>query len=389
MSRAFDLARRRRVLAAVGLIVAGTIVIVLAANLAGTPGSSLAPAVPSRSDDGPVTTAAGDVPAVAPLRGCRLLSDQEVVLALGLLALPFRVRNYFATGVGEGCTWRFEDATGVRDASLRITPGEPEDFEPGSDLGRLGRRDVQGVGSAAVWFTSPSGGILSTVEVGDLGFVFVRVSVSRPDLDDGAHLDLATDLATAVLPRFPGISRRDVEPTTISFNRQPPDRSGDSLSENLLARERAGEWTRAEGLAATLRLLTGDASSDEVLRHGEIGEVEATDVLEMAREYLMTEPGGPLATEIAELLDTIVLSNEELERMAGIGQLTAALPGATNSSLPRPPTAATATSVATRWASARAWPSSRPRSAARTTGSSTRPRRCRARAGPSITTTSR
>lgn len=105
----------------------------------------------------------------------------------------------------------------------------------------------------------------------------------------------------------------------------PPDRSGVSFVDNLLAREADGEWTRGEGLAATLRLALGEAEADDVLRTPELIERELTGIVAMAREYLADGPDAAAKDEIGALLDRLVFSTERLEAMAGIGPETATL----------------------------------------------------------------
>ena len=108
---------------------------------------------------------------------------------------------------------------------------------------------------------------------------------------------------------------------------QPPDRSDISFVDNLLVKEEAGEWTRGEGLVATLKLFAGEVEEEEVLRHPDLLFPEGTGVFDMATEYLDDGPDADARAEISRLLDLLVFSNDQLEAMAGIGQPTAAQPG--------------------------------------------------------------
>jgi hypothetical protein len=105
----------------------------------------------------------------------------------------------------------------------------------------------------------------------------------------------------------------------------PPDLSGVSFVDNLLAREADREWTRGEGLTATLRLALGEAEADDVLRTPELVERELTGIVAMAREYLADGSDPTTKEEIGSLLDRLVFSPERLEAMAGIGPETAGL----------------------------------------------------------------
>lgn len=108
---------------------------------------------------------------------------------------------------------------------------------------------------------------------------------------------------------------------------EPPDRSDISFVDNLLAKEKAGEWTRGEGLVATLKLFAGELEAAQVLRHPDLLDREGTGILQMAYEYLADGPDARAKAEITRLLDLLVFSNEQLEAMAGLSPTTAALPG--------------------------------------------------------------
>lgn len=105
----------------------------------------------------------------------------------------------------------------------------------------------------------------------------------------------------------------------------PPDLSNLSYVDNLLAKEANGEWSRGEGLIATLGLFAGEIQPDQVLRHPELLDYEATGIVWMARDYLDDDPDPATQAEIVRLLDLITFSSVELDAMAGVGPPTASL----------------------------------------------------------------
>jgi hypothetical protein len=135
------------------------------------------------------------------------------------------------------------------------------------------------------------------------------------------------DPAAATDPAGPtdlaGASETAADTTVVVAEQPPPDLSANSYVDNLLAKERDGEWDRGEGLLATLRLVTGGVEPADVLRHEEVIHHDLTGIIAMARDFLAASPDAPPAPEIAALLDGLVLSNERLEAMAGIGPETA------------------------------------------------------------------
>jgi hypothetical protein len=118
-------------------------------------------------------------------------------------------------------------------------------------------------------------------------------------------LEITKDLALSALPRFPGVKAGHVD--------------------NLLVKEEAGEWTRGEGLVATLGLFAGEAEADSVLRHPELVGFSGTGTVRLAREYLADGPDPEAKAEIGRLLEYLFPSRERLEAMAGIGASAMAL----------------------------------------------------------------
>ncbi len=96
------------------------------------------------------------------------------------------------------------------------------------------------------------------------------------------------------------------------------DLSGQTLADNLLTKEMDGEWTRGEGLVATLESMVGSRELAEVLRHGDVTDLEGTGIVMMARAYLASGPDGAQKSQVAALLDRLFFSNERLEAMAGL-----------------------------------------------------------------------
>ena len=195
------------------------------------------------------------------------------------------------------------------DVFVQIQPGDPADFEPGALVIGVSGEPVSGVGDAALWFGgegSEAGGDVGVISVRrdtSLGAIHFRIFVGRPDLDSAAQLEVAKTLARAALPRFPG---------EVGY------------VNNLLLKEEAGQWTRGEGLVATLSLFAGEAEATQVLLNPELVDFDGTGVIRMAQEYLEDGPDAEAKKEIERLLERLILSRERLEAMAGIGPPTTA-----------------------------------------------------------------
>lgn len=294
-----------------------TVVVVVALLVACTPSAETTSTTEASVATEATTSSApvGGGPNVAPVDVCPMLTLDDIDVILGLLDLPLPERGIFTFDNGETCRW-LHDAPG--DRFVEITPGSPDDFAEGAELLETVGTPVVGIGEDAMWFGRENVGVLSVVERTDLGFLFVRFHLQRPDLDDAGRQEVLTDLASQVLPAFPGM-----EPRVVTFEPEPLDLSNVSFVDNLLVKEAAGEWTRGEGLVQTLRLFLDEADPTEVLRHSDLQSTEATGIFIMAEEYLETGEDPEARTEIARLLDILVFTNEELETLAGIGQPTA------------------------------------------------------------------
>ena len=226
---------------------------------------------------------------------------------------------------GEVCTTKIASDEAM---FVRIEPAHRSDLEPGTEMLGAPGRPVPAFGDEAMLFHAQDAdaegqSVLSVAERRNVGPLHMRLTLGRPDLEAPERALLLTRLARAVLPRFPG--SRVQEPTEIllELGFEAPggaaDRSHLTYVDNLLAKEEAGEWTRGEGLVATLRLFAGEASAEEVLRHGTTLDWEGTGILWMATIFLEQGSGDTEEeAEIARLLDRLTWDNEELEAMAGI-----------------------------------------------------------------------
>jgi hypothetical protein len=277
--------------------------------------------VPSTRSPAAQTPAASAAvrPQVPPIRACDLLTLDETDEALGMLDLPMDERNFFTRGGREGCSWQrdapADDPAEAR--ALQISPGNPDDFLPEARVAEVPGRTVQGIWLDGRWFGA-SAGVLSIVADSSLGLLFVRVAVERPDLDDVGRLAVASKVAGQALPRFPGMEAVKPEPALVRLEHEPVDNSAEGYVENLLVKEAAGEWSRGDGLVASLRVAADEQPSDGVLRHADLESFELTGLLELAFDYLGSG-GADAATkaEVQRLVEQIVFTSDQLEAMAG------------------------------------------------------------------------
>jgi hypothetical protein len=259
------------------------------------------------------TTPEAERPDVPPLECFTLLTDDEIEEALGESGL-------YGHGQGEVCTKQLADDERF---FVRTEPGAPGDLEPGAELLGVPGEPVSAVGDEARWFggTGAEGGgtsgILSVHQSTSLGELYFRIALGRPDVDSAEQRDIAKELALRALPRFPGVEQPEPEPLT--FEPEQVDRSNAGFVDNLLAKEAAGEWTRGEGLVATLGLFAGEVETDEVLPQPDLLDSSGTGVIRMAREYLEDGPDAEARAEIARLLNLLVPSREQMEATAGEG----------------------------------------------------------------------
>lgn len=276
-------------------------------------GTTTLPSVSSTT----TTTAEAGVhnPDVRALDCNALLTLEETGDAMAVWDRPADERGSFRFSQHEICAETLEADEKV---FVRIEPGDPGDFEPGATLNGTQGEDLPDVGDGARWFggTEADGGgevgLLSVRKETTLGDLHYRIVLGRPDLDEAAQMEIAVELARIALRRFPGVELEPVEPELITFDEDPPDRSGISLEDNLLAREEAGEWTRGEGLVATLGLVAGERDASEVLEVPEPLIRSASAVVALADEYLANGPDGAEKDDIARLLALLTPTREEV-----------------------------------------------------------------------------
>jgi hypothetical protein len=329
-------ARNRKRRSARAELVAFAACAVLAAMSCAAPVAPPIPTGPASTNRTPATPGASSTAVasaeVPPIDACDLVETEEIDEALGLLDLPFEERGALSFGGGEQCSWQQDADSGpVPGRKFEVAPGRPEDFGASPTLDGVAGQPVDEIGRAAVWFDNgqSGAGVLGVGDETSFGYLFVRFGIERSDLDGAARLEVAKTLARHVLPRFPGMTAAVPSPTatTSEIRHSPPDQSADSLVDNLLAKEQAGEWSREDGLILTLKLLAGEADAGSVLRESDIASPEATGILQMAQQYVEAGPDAVTRSELSRLLDLLVYTNAELEAMAGIVPPTASLAG--------------------------------------------------------------
>ena len=307
----------------IAAIVGGALLIGLVVSLRG--GDSEGETAPTTvTGEAPFTTETTTAPTPTepggpqvPMVACGpLLTVEEREDALAARERPAGDQNSLLIARGEVCG---EEIASDSTVFVRIEPGDPADFEMSAELMGVAGEAVSGVGDDARWFAADGAGVLSVRQDTTLGMLHFRISIGRPDLDSVAQLAIATDLASRALGRFPGVEVVEPEPVTLVFERLPPDLATSGLADNLLAKEADGEWTRGEGIVATLGLMLGEADAGQVLPAG-IGAPSGTGVISLAEEYLEDGPDATLRAEIEQLLERLVLSRDRLEAMAGLDE---------------------------------------------------------------------
>ncbi|MET1002407.1 MAG: hypothetical protein ABWZ15_11400, partial [Acidimicrobiia bacterium] len=243
----------------------------------------------------------GAVDGVPAIDCAELLNNDDIELALGIDERPDDERDSLGFAQNEVCS-----ETLVVDESVfvRVEPGEPDDFASASG------DPVRGVGDEAVWSGADDEGTLAVRQATELGTLYYRIVLGRPDLADDEQRDIATEVAQNALSRFPGVTQ---EPTEVMIEHDEIDRSNESFADNLLAKEQAGEWTRGEGLAATLGAFAGEVDTADVLASEDLVDQSGTAVIALAREHLAEEDDA----EISRLLEHVVVSDARLEAMTG------------------------------------------------------------------------
>jgi hypothetical protein len=269
-----------------------------------------------RATSTPATAATreADRPDVAPL-SCRTLLTQDAIdNALDVWNRPSGEMDTIRRARGEICE---EAIASDSDVFVRIEPGRPDDFAPGTELRGVEGVRVADIGDAALWFegsapeSDSAEGTLVVAQQSSVGGVVFRVTVGRPDLEPDGQLDVAKAVALSALPRFPGVT---IERPTVTIEHEPIDRSGQGFVENLLAREEDGEWSRAEGIVSTLQYLAGELDAGEVLREAAVLDESSTGIIDLASEYASTDGDAATVAEVERLVQ--LLTVREPRRMA-------------------------------------------------------------------------
>jgi hypothetical protein len=104
--------------------------------------------------EAPTETAGHQIP---PIDGCTLISDDEIVAALGL---PVDT-GFFRFSGGEGCVWQPDAGGQAEGLSVELGPGSPSDFETGATMNGATGAPVPNIGDVAVWFGGDGAGVLS------------------------------------------------------------------------------------------------------------------------------------------------------------------------------------------------------------------------------------
>jgi hypothetical protein len=205
---------------------------------------------------------------------------------------------------------------------VQIGPGSPNDFVPGAIIIGVTGEPVSDLGNEAIWFGGPDaedGGAYGVVVVHQTtqhGDLYYRVVLGRPNVDEATQREITIGLARTALPRFPGvfIEEAPIEFEVVEFPDDPaPDPSVQGLSENLLTKEEAGEWSLGEGLAATLRYMLGEASITEIHTGPELVDNSGSLIIELAREYVESGDDEALKGEILALLESLTVNLDDLQ----------------------------------------------------------------------------
>ena len=216
------------------VVVGGLFVLVFAtilANLGGDEPEDLTPATLAEGTRTPPTQAPTEVDShqIPPIDGCTLISDDEVLATLGVSDNT----GVFKFSGGEGCVWQPDGGSQAEGLSVELVPGNPSDFATGAMLNDATGVPVPDVGDVAVWFGGRGAGTLSAARETDIGYLFMRLAINRPDVDDRERLGLASSLMTSAMDM-------------VQFGPPPPVEADlcelvtDNEAEELLAPHRQG-----------------------------------------------------------------------------------------------------------------------------------------------------
>jgi len=187
----------KRLLAAIVGVVILAVLAGSIANLGDESEPSLTPTTLGGATLPPTTEARTEVVGlqIPPMDGCTLISDDEILSALGVPD----VTGMFTFSGGEGCVWQPDIGDEEEALSVELEPGSPSDFETGATINDATGVPVADVGDVAVWFASEDAGVLSAVRQTEIGFLFMRLAINRGDVSDPERLRLASSLITSAI----------------------------------------------------------------------------------------------------------------------------------------------------------------------------------------------
>lgn len=247
----------------VGLVALAVIVAVIG-RLGDSGPEAAATSTTSASGPTPSTdpTSANTGHQIPPLDGCTLISIDDVGVALGL---PDDVGLIQFSG-HEGCLWQPpDDVPAMQGRSAQLEPGSPDDFGSAATLDDVAGVPVSGVGQVAMWFGGGDMGTLSVVTETEQAYLFIRLSISRPDVSDQDRLDLAKGLAASAIDM---VVLGPPEPIEADLC----DLVTDQEAEALLAPER-------EGRAAAMDHVFVSDNFGEVVDLSQFGDFECTKLI--------------------------------------------------------------------------------------------------------------
>ena len=229
------------------VVVGGIFVLIFAtilANLGGDEPEDLTPATLAEGTRTPPTQAQAptevDSHQIPPIDGCTLISDDAVLSTLGVSDNT----GLFRFSGREGCVWQLDGGGQAEGLSVELVPGDPSDFATGAMLNDATGVPVPDIGDVAVWFAGKGAGTLSAVRQTDIGYLFMRLAINRPDVDDRERLGLAGSLITSAMDM-------------VQFGPPPPVEADlcelvtDNEAEELLAPHRQGRAAARDPLFVT------------------------------------------------------------------------------------------------------------------------------------------
>jgi hypothetical protein len=239
------------------------------------------------------TTTDGASGAIGAVRTCDLITTNEVGEALGAEVAPLGTSA--TAGRCEFSTLERRPLVGIQ-----IDRGQtPESVRARLDASGDLVEQVEPALRPTTW--SPSRSIITTLHED----AFVQVVLPGSALPEEERLRRARLVLERVVARL-----------TAFVPAQTRDLASRSYVDNLLVKVEDGEWTLGEGLVETLRLFAGEVDETTVLRSTDLASYETTGLLALAREYATDGAEPELRDEVGVLLDRLVFTRDELDRMA-------------------------------------------------------------------------